>query len=302
MLYEMMLDMVSKGHKVTVISEYPKSHYCSLIECFGVGEKQRVKLTMRKCDVVITQLYYTQQAVNLALRYKKPIIHILHNDYQIKQCGINETNAQLIVANSQWLYNTINMNVNKIVVHPPIEVAKYEVENKGNAIVLINLIKAKGSDLFYQLAELMPNYRFIGVKGGYLVKKQIIPDPLPPNVEIWPNTPNIKSVYEQAKVVLMPSEAESWGRVAIEACCSGIPVIANKTIGLAESLGNAGIFADPLKPLLWVKIIESLYNQENNYKRRSALCKQRAIEVEKLYKLQMVTFNEMLERIVNEYN
>ncbi|MEU6394827.1 glycosyltransferase family 4 protein [Streptomyces sp. NPDC046939] len=52
-----------------------------------------------------------------------------------------------------------------------------------------------------------------------------------------------ETVYARTRVVLMPSIYESWGRVAIEACASGIPVIAHPTPGLVEALGEAGIFA-----------------------------------------------------------
>jgi glycosyltransferase involved in cell wall biosynthesis len=185
-----------------------------------------------------------------------------------------------------------------MIIHPPIDINKYEVQTNGEAIVLINLIKAKGAELFYQLAELMPEYKFIGVRGGYLVNRQIVPQDLPPNVEILPNTPNIQEVYKRAKIVLMPSEAESWGKVAIEACCSGIPVIANKTYGLNESLGNAGIFIDVNQPLLWVKKIKSLYRNQSFYTKRSNLCKKRAIELELIYKKQIEELNNNLEEIV----
>ena len=40
----------------------------------------------------------------------------------------------------------------------------------------------------------------------------------------------------------MPSQEETWGRVAIEAISSGIPVIANPTEGLREALDYCGIY------------------------------------------------------------
>ncbi|WP_262928542.1 glycosyltransferase family 4 protein [Streptomyces sp. CBMA152] len=47
-------------------------------------------------------------------------------------------------------------------------------------------------------------------------------------------------VYSRSRVILMPSLYESWGRVAVEAFASGIPVIAHTTPGLVESMGEAG--------------------------------------------------------------
>ena len=298
MLYEMMLAMVNKGHKVTVISDDATINYYKCMDCIRTADIARVKKVVSQCDVVITHLINTQKAIKYAKRYNKPIVHILHNDKQIFKRQITNSNSDLIIANSQWIYDTIKLDTKKMIIHPAIDINKYEVQTNGEAIVLINLIKVKGAELFYQLAELMPEYKFIGVRGGYLVNRQIVPQDLPPNVEILPNTPNIQEVYKRAKIVLMPSEAESWGKVAIEACCSGIPVIANKTAGLTESLGNAGIFIDVNQPLLWVKKIKSLYRNQSFYTRRSNLCKKRAIELELIYKKQIEELNNNLEEIV----
>jgi hypothetical protein len=56
----------------------------------------------------------------------------------------------------------------------------------------------------------------------------------------------------------MPSSYESWGRVAIEAACSGIPTIAHPTDGLLEALGPAGIFVDRRKTRQWQAELERL--------------------------------------------
>jgi glycosyltransferase involved in cell wall biosynthesis len=42
----------------------------------------------------------------------------------------------------------------------------------------------------------------------------------------------------------MPSTYESYGRAAVEACCAGLPVIASRTPGLIEALGEQGTCID----------------------------------------------------------
>ena len=302
MIYEMMLEMVKKGHRVTVVTSDAVRGFCPFIDCVNTADEMRVREIIKGSDIIITQLRATQRAVYYAKRFRKPLVNIIHNDKQIERFGITNKSVNLLVANSQWIYDGIDLEVEKIIVYPPIDVEKYAVETNGEAIVLINLIKAKGGELFYKLAELMPDYKFIGVKGGYLVKSQIVPSVLPDNVEIVENTPDILGVYKRAKIVLMPSEAESWGRVPIEACCSCIPVIANKTSGLSESLGDAGIFLDVNKPLLWVKTIEGLYKQRALYKKRGELCKKRALEIESCYKTQINVFEQKMEEIISNGN
>jgi len=74
--------------------------------------------------------------------------------------------------------------------------------------------------------------------------------------------------------LLMPSLYESYGRTAVEALVSGIPVIASPTPGLKESLGDAGIFCDAEKPEQWVEAIKSLDDPET-YKAQSKKCIER---------------------------
>jgi glycosyltransferase involved in cell wall biosynthesis len=64
----------------------------------------------------------------------------------------------------------------------------------------------------------------------------------------------------------MPSQYESYGRTAVEALASGIPVIAAPTPGLKESLNGSGIFCN-LNLDEWVGAIKEL---DNNVKYKEA--------------------------------
>lgn len=125
-----------------------------------------------------------------------------------------------------------------------------------------------------QLAERLPHRKFIGVMG---YGNQVISDRK--NITYVENTHNIKSIYKQSRIIIMPSSYESYGRVAIEACSSGIPVIASSAPGLKASLDYAGIFADKWDdPDEWVELIKSLDDKEY-YDKVSANCVKRAKEV-----------------------
>ncbi len=81
---------------------------------------------------------------------------------------------------------------------------------------------------------------FLGVRGAY--GRQVMPPPRLPNCEVLDSVTGKEMrthVYGRSRVMLMPSLYESWGRVAVEALASGIPVIAHPTPGLVESLGEA---------------------------------------------------------------
>jgi glycosyltransferase involved in cell wall biosynthesis len=117
---------------------------------------------------------------------------------------------------------------------------------------------------------------FAGVRGGY--DKQIITTT--PNITYLENTPRIQEVYAKTKILLVPSQYESWGRVAVEAMSSGIPVIANPTPGLKEALGNAGIFCYREDVSAWTREIKRLMEDSTHYQTVSDRCRLRAKELD----------------------
>jgi glycosyltransferase involved in cell wall biosynthesis len=154
--------------------------------------------------------------------------------------------------------------------------------------------EAKGGKVFWELARIMSDRKFIGVRGAY--GHQIdYPKDLP-NVTIYKNDPDVKKIYEQSRIVIMPSEYESWGRVAIEAASSGIPVIANPTPGLTESLGEAGVFAD------WTSIADfadaiKMLDDKKIYNKHSKMLKERSVELYKEFKKQVAVLDEKLDSL-----
>jgi glycosyltransferase involved in cell wall biosynthesis len=85
------------------------------------------------------------------------------------------------------------------------------------------------------------------------------------------NMADIRGVYRQTGILIMPSHYESYGRTAVEAMCSGIPVIANPTPGLLESCGSAGYFADRNKLDEWVEAIRDVFKNYEYWSKRAKL-------------------------------
>lgn len=123
----------------------------------------------------------------------------------------------------------------------------------------------------------MPDVQFLGVKGGYdgqIIKKGL------PNLTYVDNTPYIQSMYAKTDILLVPSKEESWGRVAVEAMSSGIPVIAHPTPGLLESCGTAGIFCNRNDISAWVREIRKLKDDAEWRRSVSEKCLERAKELD----------------------
>lgn len=296
MLHQILLDLKSKGHDVRVVIPAPAGPSYDGIR-IGRSSPKTDLAYARWADVIITHLNRTAPALELAKKSKKPIIHLVHNDYELDIWGVvDQSTAALAVANSEWVKKSIPSSIPSIVVHPPTLPEIYEVETSREAITMINLDpNYKRGHMLWQLAERLPNKQFIGVKGGWGISA--VHDKELSNVTIIENSPNIQEVYKKTRILIMPSLYESWGRVATEAACSGIPVIASPTPGLSESLSYSGVFAECDNVDEWVKAIKFLDNKEN-YNKYSGLVKQRSKELAQKFHGQMIDFEKELIRIV----
>lgn len=227
------------------------------------------------CDVAITHLDETKHAMAQSRRTGKPLVHLVHNDAQLRYHRVRDGETALVVFNSAWIAAKHRAwRGPSIVVPPPVLADDYRVDKPGECVTLINVSKQKGSDVFYELARRLPDREFLGVLGAYhtqVVWKRR-------NVRIIPNTPDARSVYAQTRVLLMPSGYESWGRTGIEAAVSGIPTIASPTQGLRESLDRAGIWAARGDIDCWVQLLRCL-EKPSEYAHHSRLAKARAAQL-----------------------
>lgn len=294
---------MSKGHQCRIIlhsdNNIPTPYIYEGIEVFGSKTGQLVD-TYRWADVVITHLDFTQFTIVMTAAAKRPLVHFVHNDIPYESIKHNFGGVSAVY-NSKWIADKIGYTIPGYVLHPPCNAIDYSVNSTGDYITLVSLNERKGGFLFYQIAKAMPDKKFLGVIGSYdnpgplkMVQMDIINLCLQlPNFTLIPNTPDIISTYKKTRLLLMPSDYESWGRTATEAMCSGIPVICTPTPGLLENCKDAGYYVGKVidKPEPgeaqvdlgivndWVKAIR-LFDDKETYKKYALLCKARAAELD----------------------
>lgn len=297
--------LISRGHHVRVILHYYKGDMY-ILDGVEVFPATGIVDAYRWADVIMTHLDMTQYTILMAKTAEKPLVHFVHNDIPYSSILNNFGNVSAVY-NSKWIADKIGYNIPGHVLHPPCDVSGYMVESSREYITLISLNERKGGNKLFEIAQLMPDKKFIGVIGSYdnpgplkLSQIDIVNKLLQlPNVTIVPNTPDILATYRRTRILIMPSDYESWGRTATEAMCSGIPVICTPTPGLVENCGEAALYVG--KPLdecepgdaqvdigsaeEWAKTIRSLDNEEK-YKKYSLLCKQRAQQLDPLAELE----------------
>lgn len=275
--------MIARGHQVKVIckphsAERQFADYefegVQVFRCPDRYEQDWVKDFTRAYDpdILITHLDLTPQAMQLSLDIKRPLAHFVHNTMQFEFHRVTPFKCQLAIFNSQWVADEQRWVGPQIIIHPVVEPDRYRCE-KGSKITLVNPTPGKGADTFYALAKALPDYEFLTVKSVYGEQIAVpnISAHLHPNVETMEHTADIREALRKTKVLLMPSNYESYGRVAVEAACCGIPAIAHPTPGLKESLGDAGIFCDRDDIPAWKAALERLYTDEVYYHKRSSL-------------------------------
>jgi Glycosyl transferases group 1 len=284
--------LIARGHQVRVlVLKQPPAEEYQKVETGWFNHDEPLS-----DSILLTHLDATRVAVGMASHYHWPLVHVLHNDRQLVYHRVRT--ASLIVANSDWIRDSIPswlQSAPQLTLYPPTFLADHGTDSRErDALTLVNLTVAKGAGLFYKLAGHMPDRQFIGVTGGY---GRQMSAPRLANLHILSNRPDLRPVWDETRIYLQPSSYESFGKAAMEAMASGIPVIAHPTPGLKEALGSAGIFCDRERLQEWWAAIHEL-DDDTAYAKSSALALARARQVERETLRQLGDFEAALEGLM----
>lgn len=289
------------GHDVTALCSRPfkdgsGSFYTDGVKVQAHSSKRDPFLYFPENDVIFSQLESSARAHLVATQLDKPHVQLVHNTTAFSQ-GIAKYSDYLIwnCENTRRTMETVKPGV---VMYPIVDPNRYKVQRhelKDGYITLINLSNGtdpfydKGFRVFYWLAKLFPELKFLGVRGAY--GEQAIEDL--PNVTIVEHTANILSVYRQTSVLLVPSTVESFGRVAVEAAASGIPSISTDLPGPNE-VGVSYAYINPEDMFTWECALRNLLN---NYEKASLLATERSRVLWMKTLDQIESFKSLLERL-----
>ena len=245
--------MVARGHEVEAVrylSTAPGYEW----EGVRVNGAHGMESSIEAADVVVAHLGDDGRAAQLAGRAGKPLVRMVHGwcpDAHLKLQG-----CDLAVFNSEAARQEFSNGEPSIVVHP-VTREQDHVTDPGDRVTLVNLSPAKGGELFRLLALSFPQVPFLGVRGGYGRQELHM---MPRNVEVIRTTADMRGdVWARTRVLLVPSERETWGMVGVEALASGIPVVASDTGGLQESLGSGAFrFLDSRDLAGWQRAVDDL--------------------------------------------
>jgi glycosyltransferase involved in cell wall biosynthesis len=219
----------------------------------------------------------------LSQKTGRPFVEWVHTDNYVRSVGPSWNDARL--RGRQWtVFNSESLRESRkdvpddsvLIVWPLVDFREYSVdeeEKDPKYVTLSNVNDNKGGKLLISLAKALPEMEFLGIKGGY--RKQITTAGLP-NLKYVEHTTRIKEYYKKTWVQIMPSKEETWGRTAVEAMSSGIPLVVAPTPGLRECCESAAIYCDREDLSAWVASLRALKEDGEHYKKRSTAALERA--------------------------
>lgn len=323
-LHTILSHLQTRGHEIIVMLPKALESY----EYEGMKVIGRRSSAFREADLVICQLDTTVETLKLASN--KPILHIMHNSFPYP--SVTENKAVGVIYNAEWAIEATDYKENPSFVLPPVVDRDFYdvfkdvklpisdatvilpfIREKCGAITLINCNENKGGKIIHELAKRLPEYDFLEVIGAYGEQFTGMEPGVTPwlkwenkaiisgigvlqNLKVVEHQPDLRNIYVQTRILLMPSVYESWGRVATEAMCSGIPVICTNTPGLKENCGEFGIFIEDRNDInSWIMAIKKL-DGKKEYDQASAHSKKRSYEHDGKEKLEK--FGQFAEKFV----
>lgn len=172
-----------------------------------------------------------------------------------------------VVSNSRFVAGEVQqaLGLTTPVVYPPIDLGECISDRHDPVhVTMVNPRDVKGIDTTLAVAALLPHRSFVlqeawaldpDERATLLARIRRLP-----HVRLRPVTERMADVYQETAVLIAPSRVvETFGRVALEAAANGIPVVASRSGGLPEAVGEGGVLVDPCAPAeTWAAAVEGV--------------------------------------------
>jgi glycosyltransferase involved in cell wall biosynthesis len=151
------------------------------------------------------------------------------------------------------------------VLRPVIRLDEYRAAaRRPDAVTLINPRRAKGVGVALRTAARLRHRRFTLAGPSHITPHEQLALAARlvahPNVTWHRPLAHARDAYARAAVLLVPSQVEDASpRVILEAQVNDIPVVASRTGGIPETMGEGGVLVDPRAPAeAWAAAVESI--------------------------------------------
>jgi len=281
-----------------------------------------------KPDLVITQSYDAPIIIDVAKAMG--IKTILGTHFWRNICAVNDSfvgmldrqistvtllkhyhrvfhRADELYVNSKFMQKAVEryvgVNIERII-HPLVDVSRVLCDKKiDDYITIVNPDYGKGGDVFADIARRMPDKKFMSVG----LASEIIPENIKinnkikntKNIKILEKTDNMKDVYSQTKVLLIPSLVdETFSMVALEAMSNEIPILSSSNGNLPFLVENGGFLLDTENIDSWVDALNLLFSDILSYNKISENAKNNSYKYDS--KMELNKFHEMVRLCIGD--
>jgi glycosyltransferase involved in cell wall biosynthesis len=204
-------------------------------------------------DFIVSQLQWSERVFRATRNFRIPKIFFVKHIRDLKQESTQELlrlyPIDIIVINSEYSKKYIKKSLypkQKVILsYPLIDYKKYRIKNRSKKstskfVTMINFRQEKGSELFKELARVMPGKKFLAINSWQTFNKGEKKQQA--NLYIEGPYEDVREVYKKTQILLVPSFGEEiFARVILEAMINGIPVIGSNVGGISEALGQNGV-------------------------------------------------------------
>ena len=213
--------------------------------------------------------------VDTLTRFDLPVVLYVHDiEGTLPLFRKSKSKLATVVTNSNFMADRIKeiWGVDCEVVYPVPDWRSVDAGgSSGPFITFFNPTPHKGLRVAHSLVTRhLPDRPFLFVEGFMDPEAHGISLVRSGNLIHARRSPDVATIYLMTRTLIVPSQwKEPFGRVAIEAMYNRIPVIASRTGGLVESVGNGGILInDFARADRWADAIKRL---DDPKERRSAI-------------------------------
>lgn len=311
MLHHMLRWFVERGHEADVYAPadlFPVGPFkLEGVRCWPQPDADTRQQIFREADVILSHYKPSPLVARWAREVGRPVVHIVHNPSNFNTYRIQTGDIDLALVNSYSMALVGRSYQGAVMtLYPPVFERDYPLCPGGDRVTLINLNNNKGGPLFWKIAQADKQRLFLGVKGVYPKGQQQTMDL--PNVAVMENVADMSTVYKQTRVLLIPSDHEAWGRVAVEAMWSGVPMVANslqKWNGFFECVGQVPVWAPREEKATdvaeWIKAIRSL-DHDGLYDKKVQAGRSRAQQIQEETIRQLEAVERQLMAIINRHH
>jgi glycosyltransferase involved in cell wall biosynthesis len=271
-------------------------HYCQA--AVKVVEQLSVSVDLIHCHDWMTAL----AGVRLRAILRRPLIYNIHlpQSFASYQCleKIGLINADLVLVNSAAVQAELEgykLPIERIEIVPNgVDLETFQPgsdwpTDDGYMLFVGRLVAQKGVTFLLEALSVVlqrrPAARLIVVGDGeleFFLKRVTRYLGVPHRVTFldWTTGPDLVSLYQRARFVVVPSYYEPFGIVALEAMACGRPVIASRTGGLAEIVNDGvnGFLVVVGNHLQLAQRMVSLLEDQERYESMGRAARKRAAE------------------------